>query len=68
MKRPKKQRVTQGQLAIKTGDDILVRLDSGIRMSAKAASEPWQLGHGDWVIKVEGISGGYDLSRVETRK
>jgi hypothetical protein len=29
-----------------------------------AKAEPWQLGHGVWVIGLKGISGGYDLSRV----
>jgi len=28
-------------------------------------SEPWQLGHGEWVVKVEGKSGGWCCSMME---
>lgn len=26
--------------------------------AGKVLSEPWQLGHGDWVVSIEGVSGG----------
>lgn len=28
---------------------------------------PWKLGHGEWVIGLEGIAGGYLLSRVVSK-
>lgn len=31
----------------------------------KTRSEPWQLGHGAWVVAVEGIAGGVALSHIE---
>lgn len=27
-------------------------------------SEPWQLGHGDWVVKLEGKSGGVGVDFI----
>ncbi len=46
----------------------------GMRVRLKAAftdmettttSLPWQLGHGDWVVKVEGKSGGWGCDCLE---
>lgn len=52
---------------LRTGDRVVVRLD-GVYPPGddiyEVRSEPWQLGHGAWVIGLKGISGGYDLSRV----
>lgn len=31
----------------------------------KTRSEPWQLGHGDWVVAVDGVAGGVALTHVE---
>lgn len=31
-------------------------------------SEPWRLGHGDLVCKVEGVSGGVSISHLEKIK
>jgi len=28
-------------------------------------SEPWQLGHGEWVCKVEGVRGGVCISHLK---
>jgi hypothetical protein len=67
MRRPPKQNVTAAQLALKTGDPVNLLDDFGNTKETIARSEPWQLGHGDWVIKVEGVSGGYDLSRITPR-
>lgn len=67
MGRPRKQRVTQEQLSLKEGDLVTVTLDDGTNKPTQALSEPWQLGHGDWVIKLAGISGGYALERVQMR-
>lgn len=65
MRRPPKQRVTKEQLSLKTGDLVNVTLDDGSMKRASVQSAPWQLGHGDWVVKLSGISGGYDLERCQ---
>lgn len=64
IRRPRKQKVTEAQLAIRDGDSVVYKNDQGFAEALTAKSDPWQLGHGDWVIKLEGKSGGYDLSRV----
>ena len=46
------------------GTPVQVVRDDGSKMLTRTRSVPWQLGHGDWVVSVEGISGGYLLSRV----
>jgi hypothetical protein len=30
----------------------------------KLNSEPWQLGHGDWVVKIEGYTGGISIDHL----
>ena len=46
------------------GDRVLVRDDAGNEADYIVKAAPWQLGHGEWVIGLRGISGGYLLSRV----
>lgn len=46
------------------GTDVDVRKDDGSIFKTKTRSQPWRLGHGEAVILVEGISGGYALERV----
>lgn len=46
------------------GTSVDVVTDSGLIIETKTASEAWALGSGDVLIKLEGKSGGYDLSRV----
>jgi len=41
-----------------------VRLDDGSVQRTTIRHVPWQLGHGQWVVGLEGISGGYDVLRV----
>lgn len=38
--------------------------DDGKSQRVRIQSEPWQLGHGMWVIKVSGRTGGVDCTRV----
>lgn len=66
--RPRRQRITPAQLAIKSGDAVLVRLDSGIRMPSVATCNPFQWFHGVWMINVEGMGRKCDLSRVQPTK
>lgn len=49
---------------LKPGDCILLQEDQGKQSMRVVCSEPWQLGHGEWVIGLCDISGGYQLSRV----
>lgn len=30
----------------------------------KVQSEPWQLGHNTWVVKISGVRGGVDLDAI----
>lgn len=58
----KRQKIKAQQLAIRSGDIVEVKRDDGTKESHQAVSDPWQLG-GDWVVMLDGISGGYDLAR-----
>jgi hypothetical protein len=51
----------------RTGLDVDVRRDDGSVLQTFTRSVPWQLGHGQWVVKVDGIAGGYDVTRVTRR-
>ncbi len=50
------------------GTKVTVRKDSGEIVHTETRSEPWQLAHGAWVVLLKGITGGYDLDRVESTK
>lgn len=52
------------RLALKPGDRVRVRLDSGQVDEFEVKYAPWALGHGTLVIGLRGIAGGYLLSRV----
>lgn len=52
---------------LKPGDQVLVQMDDGRLKQFAVKYPPWQLGHGDWVIGLQGYSGGYLLSRVQGR-
>ena len=47
------------------GNEVVVRRDDGSLERRRIKYEPWKLGHGVWVIGLQGIAGGYDLDRVE---
>lgn len=43
-----------------------VRLfDSHTDIEAITTSGPWQLGHGEWIVKVTGKSGGWSCANLE---
>jgi hypothetical protein len=46
------------------GTPVTVRKDDGKLFETVTRSKPWALGHGQKVILVEGIAGGYMLERV----
>jgi len=47
------------------GDVVMVRHDLGDSKEHTVTSAPWRLWHGAWVVGLSGVSGGYDLTRVE---
>lgn len=51
---------------IPVGTPVYVLLDDGHELVTRTSCDPWQLGHGAWVIKVEHQTwkGGFDLNRV----
>lgn len=50
--------------ALEPGDRVLVRHDDGHVGQHVVKARPWQLGHGAWVVGLEGMVGGYSLERV----
>lgn len=62
--RTRKQKFDKKLLDIEVGAPVIVTKDDGAKVATTVTSKPWRLGHGDWVIGLDGISGGYDLSRV----
>ena len=46
------------------GTAVVVRKDDGELFETVTRSKPWALGHGQKVILVDGIAGGYLLERV----
>lgn len=49
---------------LQAGDVVIVTDDHGVDAEYEVKYAPWQLGHGEWVIGLCGISGGYKLDRV----
>ena len=49
---------------MKASTPVKVLLDDGTFWHTLTRSEPWKLGHGQWVVMLAGKSGGYDLARV----
>lgn len=54
----------QWNAAHRPGIAVIVKMDDGRLKHTHTRSEAWNLGHGQPVVMLEGISGGYDLSRV----
>lgn len=50
---------------MKVGTHVNVTKDDGSIFRSTVKFAPWRLGHGQWVIGINGIAGGYDLNRVE---
>ncbi len=46
---------------------VVVRMDDGRLLDTITTSAAWQLGHGAWLVCVDGIKGGYSLDRVALR-
>lgn len=51
----------------KVGMDVWLEKDGGHVVPTKTRSLPWQLGHGAWVVQVEGVAGGYNILRITPR-
>lgn len=46
------------------GQPVIVLRDNGDEFPTFIKYLPWELGHGEWVVGVEGVSGGYSTLRV----
>ena len=64
-RKQKRPEPTQWQLGLKPGDTVDYINDDGKAERRKVRSEPWQLGHGEWVIKLDGRTGGVMLTRCK---
>jgi hypothetical protein len=60
----RKMSAQQAKQLTEIGMAVVVRRDDGSEFATTLASLPWMLGHGVYIAKVEGISGGYDCSRI----
>jgi hypothetical protein len=49
---------------VPSGAPVEVTKDDGTKVVTKTRSAPWKLGDGTPVVMVDGISGGYLLTRV----
>jgi hypothetical protein len=47
------------------GMAVTVTKDDGATVNTRTRSLPWPLGHGHYVVLLEGASGGYDCNRVK---
>lgn len=48
---------------LREGDWVIVTRDDGREELRRVRREPWQLGHGAWVVGLSGISSGFALER-----
>lgn len=61
---PPRLTAEQWNAAHPIGTEVILTRDNGAETRTVTRSEAWTLGHGQAVVKVEGISGGYALERV----
>lgn len=52
---------------LRSGMAVTVTLDDGSEREATVESMPWQLGHGQWVVGLSFMRGGYDVLRVKPK-
>jgi len=52
----------------RVGTGVTVTMDDGMKLSTYTTSPAWLMGGHSAVIKVNGISGGYSLDRVQPLK
>jgi len=60
----KRASIEAAQKLTTIGMGVRVLKDDGSEVLTTLKSLPWPLGHGVMIAKVEGISGGYDCSRI----
>jgi hypothetical protein len=59
------QKQAEHAATIKSGAVIDYTDDIGQVHRTRTRSQPWQLGHGAWVVAIDGKAGGYDVDRVK---
>lgn len=52
------------RLNLNPPDEVVYQNDDDAEITTTVKYAPWQLAHGEWVIGLKGIAGGYLLSRV----
>lgn len=65
MMRWRKLDLWEQNTSLPVGSAVIVHMDDGSKWHTKTRSLPWQLGHGQWVVMLEGKAGGYSLDRVQ---
>jgi hypothetical protein len=65
MKKHKQEAERAAMKLDRVGMDIVVELDGGQMVHTKTESLPWTLSCGLYVVKIAGMSGGYDCARVK---
>ena len=65
MRKPKKKLVSQALIGLRPGDMVIVTRDDGDEELRVVRTAPWKLGHGEWVVGLSGISGGFLLNRCK---
>jgi hypothetical protein len=61
---PNRMTADEWNAAHPVGAAVIVKRDNGRLEYRKTRSAAWNLGHGQPVVMLEGISGGYALERV----
>lgn len=46
------------------GTEVILLEDDATETVTRTRSEPWPLGHGEWVVLVEGRTGGWAIVRM----
>lgn len=64
MKRTIEEAKKDWRKSLAVGRRVVLMKDDGSEITKIVKYAPWQLGHGEWVIGLSGIAGGYLLSRV----
>ena len=63
-KKPKKYDLSKWAALHPIGSACKLELDSGKFVDSRIRSEPWLLGSGHAVVKIEDYAGGYMLERI----
>ena len=61
--------MNKDQIKIGMTVDYHMMIDGPVtKENCKVESDPWPLGHGTWVVKISGVSGGVSLDAITPTK